>query len=88
MASETAIGTMTMQAAAIHRRAERVRRASKIRMLESSTHSVPPKTPVYSYHCTAHVAFAKPLPSSSHGNENSPTVYQYSVAIQPATSSV
>ena len=86
MASETAIGTMTMQAAAIHRRAERVRRASKIRMLESSTHSVPPKTPVYSYHCTAQTSCEKPLPRMSHGHEKSPTVYQYSVVIHAVTS--
>ena len=57
-------------------------------MLVTSTHSEPPNTPVNSYHCTAHGDSENPFPRISHGNENSPTVYQYSVAIQPATSSV
>ena len=66
----------------------RARSASKKRMLQSSTHSEPPKTPVYSYHCTSHMSCENPLPRISHGHENSPTVYQYSVAIHPAMSKV
>ena len=88
MASDTAIGTATTHAAAVHRRTVRARRASKIRIFESSTHSVPPKTPVYSYHCTAHTSCENPLPRMSHGHEKSPTVYQYSVAIHAVTSVV
>ena len=85
MTSEMTTGTATVHAAAVHRRMVRARRASKIRMFESSTHSVPPKTPVYSYHCTAHTSCEKPLPRMSHGHEKSPTVYQYSVAIHAVT---
>ena len=89
MPSDTAAGTSSMPAAAAQRAAlRRARIASKKRMLQSSTHSEPPKTPVYSYHCTSHASCENPLPRISHGHENSPTVYQYSVAIHPATSSV
>ena len=50
-----------------------------------STHSEPPNTPVYSYHCTAHTSCEKPFPRMSQGQEKSPTVYQYSVEIHAAT---
>ena len=85
MQSETAGGSTTAAAAARIRRRERERRASKTSRLQTSTHSEPPKTPVYSYHCTAHMSCENPLPSTSHGHENSPVVYQYSVEIQAAT---
>ncbi len=57
-------------------------------MLLASTHSEPPNTPVYSYHCTRRTSCENPLPRMSHGHENSPVVYQYSVVIQAATSRV
>ena len=55
-------------------------------MLTTSTQSEPPKTPVYSYHCTIQTACEKPFPRMSQGHEKSPTVYQYSVVIQAVTS--
>ena len=64
------------------------RSVSKRRMLPSSTQSEPPKTPVYSYHCTAQTSCENPLPRMSHGHENSPVVYHYSVVIHAATSLV
>ena len=70
------------------RRVRRETSASNSRMFATSVQSVPPKMPVYSYHCTAQTSCEKPLPSSSHGHENSPTVYQYSVAIHALTSTV
>ncbi len=89
MPSDRAMGRSSMHAAATQRRTlRRACQASKKRMLQSSTHSEPPKTPVYSYHCTAHTSCEKPLPRMSHGHENSPTVYQYSVASHAATSTV
>ena len=75
-------------AATARRRTLRLRHASKSRRLQTRTHSEPPKTPVYSYHCTAHTSCEKPLPKTSHGHEKSPAVYQYSVVIQAATSTV
>ena len=87
MHSDAIIGSATEQAAAAHRRVlRRACNASKISMLDSNTHSVPPKTPVYSYHCTAQTSCEKPLPRMSHGHEKSPTVYQYSVVIHAVTS--
>ena len=89
MLSDTAAGRSRTPAAGIHRpMLRRARSASKKRILQSSTHSEPPKTPVYSYHCTSHTSCENPLPRISHGHENSPTVYQYSVAIHPAMSKV
>ena len=89
MPSDRATGIKSAAPAAIHRfTLRRVCQALKNRMLHTSTHSEPPKTPVYSYHCTAHTSCEKPLPKMSQGHENSPAVYQYSVAIQAATSVV
>ena len=88
IASEVASGRTTTAAAARLRRSVRRRSASKTAILLASTHSDPPKTPVYSYHCTAQTSCEKPLPSTSHGHENSPVVYQYSVAIHAAASVV
>ena len=68
------------------RRFRRAFQASKRRMLTTSTQSEPPNTPVYSYHCTAQTSCEKPFPRMSHGQEKSPTVYQYSVVIHAATS--
>ena len=82
-------GSSRAAAAALqHRRLRRCCHASKKRMLQTSTQSEPPKTPVYSYHCTAHTSCENPLPRMSHGHENSPVVYQYSVMIHAATSVV
>ena len=68
------------------RRRENRSHVSKKRMLQTRTHSEPPKTPVHSYHCIAQVSFAKPFPRMSHGNETSPLRYQYSAAIHTDTS--
>ncbi len=50
---------------------------------------MPPNTPVYSYHCTAHISFEKPWPSSSQGKDvTSAELYRFSLAIHSATSRV
>ena len=41
----------------------------KMLRLQSQTHRDPPRAPVISYHCTAHVVRANELPSTSHGHE-------------------
>ena len=56
-----------------------------IRILINNTHSVPPKIPVYSYHCTRSGTFAKTLPKISHGQERSLFKCKYSKANQQTT---
>ena len=67
----------------------RVRRASKIAIFEHNAHSVPPKIPVYSYHCTAQKSVEKPCPKSNHGKViTSAELYAHSVANHTVTRSV
>jgi hypothetical protein len=76
------IGTTSARVAAVQALLRIVKHASKARIFTNNTHNEPPKTPVYSYHCTAQGSSAKPFPSVSHGKESAGAwVYRYSPAI-------
>lgn len=51
-------------------------------MLTIQTHNVPPKTPVYSYHCTQSGLAANPLPRFNQGQENPQFKCNFSKQIQ------
>src|SRR6056297_1107197 len=55
-------------------------------MLLIRIHKLPPRTPVYSYHCTHSALKAKPFPSVSHGHDISVLKYKYSKVIHQKTS--
>ena len=48
---------------------ERLTRSPKMLRLQTHIQSEPPRLPVNSYHCMAHVVRAKEFPSTSHGHE-------------------
>ena len=64
---------------------ERALSMPKTARLQAHTHTEPPRWPVYSYHWTRDISFAKALPSASQGHEIWDVVrYQRSQAIHAA----